>query len=56
MLRGTMASGAALKGGPIRHLEVQICTTASRAVVTNANPKIVVDDRTNRKTLVYRYP
>jgi hypothetical protein len=49
MLRGTMTSAAALTGGPIRHLEVQICKRATRAVVTNAKPKIVVDDRTKRK-------
>jgi hypothetical protein len=52
MLRGTMTTGAALTGGPIRHLEVQICTTATQAVVTNATPKIVVVDKTKRKTLV----
>ena len=52
MLRGTMTSAAALTGDPIRHLEVQICERATRVVVTNANPKIVVDDRTKRKALV----
>ena len=52
MLRGTMTTGAEMMGGPIRHLEVQICARATRAVVTNANPRIVVDDRTKRKTLV----
>jgi hypothetical protein len=52
MLRGTMTSGAALTGGPIRHLEVQICERSTRVVVTNATPRIVVDDRTKRKALV----
>jgi hypothetical protein len=56
MLRGTMTSGAALTGGPIRHLEVQICTRATRVVVTNANPRIVVVDRTKRKRLVLPVP
>ena len=44
MLRGSMTPVAMLTGGPIRHLEVQICVSRTRAVVTNANPKIVVDD------------
>ena len=52
MLRGTMTTGAAMMGGPVRHLEVQICARATRAVVTKANPRIVVDDRTKGKTLV----
>ena len=44
MLRGSM-SGMNM-GGPMRHLEVQICSRAARAVVTNANPKIFVFDDT----------
>jgi hypothetical protein len=44
MLRGSMTSGAALMGGPLRHLEVQICSGARQAVVTHAHPRIVVDD------------
>jgi hypothetical protein len=51
MLRGTMTSAAALTGGSIRHLEVQICKRATRGVVTNANPKIVVDDTAKRTIL-----
>lgn len=31
MLRGTMTMGAAMTGGPIRHLEVQICTILGNA-------------------------
>ena len=51
MLRGRMTTGALLTGGPIRHLEVQICGRAKRRVVTDANPRIVVDDRTSGKRL-----
>jgi hypothetical protein len=51
MLRGTMTMDAALAGGPIRHLEVQICTGARQAVVTRAHPRIVVDDTTEGKVV-----
>jgi hypothetical protein len=46
MLRGTMSGPSLLSGGPIRHLEVQICTRRTRGVVTNAKPTITVVDRT----------
>ena len=46
MLRGRMSQVELLVGGPIRHLEVQICSRTTRAVVTSANPRIVVDDAT----------
>lgn len=51
MLRGRMATGATLAGGTIRHLEVQICARDTRRVVTNANPKIVVDDTTRGRAM-----
>ena len=51
MLRGSMTPVAMLMGGPIRHLEVQICARTTRAVVTNANPKIVVNDTTKGKAV-----
>jgi hypothetical protein len=52
MLRGYMTPTAMLlAAGPIRHLEVQICVRTTRAVVTNAWPKIAVEDTTNGKTL-----
>ena len=51
MLAGTMSMGAAMTGGPIRHLEVQICSGARQAVVTTARPKIVVDDTTKHRVL-----
>jgi hypothetical protein len=47
MLRGKMTTDASmLTGGPVRHVEVQICARATRAVVTNASPKIIVHDLT----------
>ena len=50
MLRGRMTpTPLLLAPGPIRHLEVQICVRRTRAVVTNAKPKIVVDDTTSGK-------
>jgi hypothetical protein len=50
MLRGSMTPTAMLlAAGPIRHREVQICFRATRAVVTNAWPKIVVDETTTGK-------
>jgi hypothetical protein len=52
MMRGTMTMGAALAGGPIRHLEVQICSGARQAVVTHAHPRIVVDDTTKGKVVM----
>ena len=51
MVRGTMSMGAAMTGGPIRHLEVQICTGERQAVVTTARPRIVVDDTTKHRAL-----
>ena len=51
MLRGRMATGANVTGGTIRHLEVQICARGSRRVVTNANPKIIVDDTTRGRAV-----
>lgn len=51
MLRGSMTTGTMLTGGAIRHLEVQICARATRRVVTNASPKIVVDDKTRRRAV-----
>ena len=50
MLRGTMTGPAMLTGGPIRHLEIQICTRPTNAVVTHANPTIIVADKTSGKT------
>jgi hypothetical protein len=44
MLRGSMTTGGMLTGGPIRHVEVQICSKPANAVVTNASPKIVIVD------------
>ena len=51
MLGGIMTMGAAMTGGPIRHLEVQICTGARQAVVTTAHPRIVVNDTTKHRAL-----
>jgi hypothetical protein len=52
MLRGQMTTDLSiLTGGPVRHLEVQICARPTRTVVTNANPKIVLHDLTNHKTV-----
>lgn len=51
MLRGSMTPVEMLTGGPIRHLEVQICVRTTRVVVTNAKPRIVVTDTTKRKTV-----
>jgi hypothetical protein len=52
MLRGQMTGLEALTGGPIRHLEVQICARQTQAVVTTANPRIVVADTTKQKLVV----
>jgi hypothetical protein len=52
MLRGRMTGPDALTGGSIRHLEVQICARQTRAVVTTASPRIVVDDVTTHKLAV----
>jgi hypothetical protein len=43
MLRGQMVMPT---HGPLHHLEVHICRRASRVVVTNANPTIVLVDNT----------
>lgn len=51
MLGGTMTDVAALLGGPIRHLEVQICARKGAEVVTRAHPRIVVDDTTSGKVV-----
>jgi hypothetical protein len=50
MLGGTMTGAEMLTGGPIRHLEIQICTRRTRAVVTAASPTIVVRDQTLKRT------
>lgn len=51
MLRGVMSSASSLLwGGPIRHLEVQICATRTSAVVTHAKPRIIVVDATTGRT------
>ena len=51
MLRGSMsAMGGSMAG--MRHLEVQICTRASLAVVTNAMPMIRLRDDTTGKTKI----
>ena len=52
MLRGNMTPVAMLTGGPIRHLEVQICVRTTQAVVTNAHPRIVVKDTTKDKSVM----
>jgi hypothetical protein len=50
MLRGQMTTDVSiLTGGPVRHVEVQICARGTRTVVTNASPKIVVHDLTKHK-------
>ena len=46
MVRGSMSMGGIMMGGSMRHLEVQICSKSTNAVVTNANPTIVVVDAT----------
>ena len=46
MLRGSMSMGGMAMGGSMRHLEVQICAKTANAVITNANPTIVVVDTT----------
>jgi hypothetical protein len=52
MLRGQMTTDVSLlSGGPVRHVEVQICTRGTRAVVTNASPKIVVHDLTKGRVV-----
>lgn len=52
MLRGGMTTDiSTLTGGPVRHLEVQICVRETRTVVTNASPKILVHDLTRHKTV-----
>jgi hypothetical protein len=52
MLRGHMTTDIAmLSGGPVRHLELQICARRTRAVVTNASPKIVLHDLTKHKAV-----
>jgi hypothetical protein len=52
MLRGHMTTDVSmLSGGPVRHLEVQICARRTRTVVTNASPKIVVHDLTKHKVV-----
>ncbi len=44
MLGGSMSMGGMPMGGAVRHLEVQICSKATSAVITNANPTITVTD------------
>jgi hypothetical protein len=43
MLRGRMFIPAR---GPLHHLEVHICASTTRAVITNADPTIVLTDDT----------
>ena len=50
MLRGSMSMGGMSMGGSMRHLEVQICAKKTGAVITNANPTIVVVDNTAKMT------
>jgi hypothetical protein len=50
MLRGQMTTDVSmLTGGPVRHVEVQICARRTRTVVTNASPKIIVHDLIKHK-------
>ncbi len=49
MFQGVMAMGGMAMGG-MRHLEVQICSAKTRAVVTNAHPTIVVADTSSNMT------
>jgi hypothetical protein len=52
MLRGQMTTDVSiLTGGPVRHVEVQICAKGTRRVVTNASPKIVVRDLTTHRVV-----
>ena len=52
MLRGQMTTDVSmLSGGPVRHVEVQICARGTRTVVTNASPRIVVHDLTMHKVV-----
>jgi len=52
MLRGQMTADVSmLTGGPVRHVEVQICARRTRVVVTNATPRIVVHDLTKHKVV-----
>jgi hypothetical protein len=52
MLRGQMTTDVSmLSGGPVRHVEVQICAQNTRTVVTNASPKIVVHDLSRHKVV-----
>ena len=52
MLRGQMTTDVSmLTGGPVRHVEVQICARGTRTVVTNASPKILVRDLTKHKVV-----
>lgn len=50
MLRGIMAMGGMSMGG-MRHVEVQICSAKTRAVVTNASPTIVLVDNSSNTTM-----
>ena len=50
MLHGSMVMGGMAMGGSMRHLEVQICSRTTNAVVTNANPTIVVVDNSAKNT------
>jgi hypothetical protein len=52
MLRGKMTTDVSLlSGGPVRHVEVQICARDTRAVVTDASPKILVHDLTKHRVV-----
>ena len=50
MLRGTTSMGGMVMGGSLRHLEVQICSAKTHAVVTNAHPTIVLVDNSTATT------
>jgi len=55
MLRGAMAMGGTAMGASVHHLEVQICARATSAVITNADPTIVVVDN-SAKNMVTKLP
>ena len=48
MLGGHMSMDGMSMGGMTRHLEVQICSEATKSVITNASPTIALKDDTMR--------
>ena len=51
MLRGAMSGmGGMSMGASMRHLEIQICSRKTSAVVSDANPTIVVVDSSSKMT------